>query len=155
MRALNPFYFALIILLQACIPTGNPSININGNIQNNSNYCGGAAPSQEMLDQLAIYRPSANQTFYIRQGILNRPFTPVYKTFTTDANGLYTVILPVGNYAVITQEKFDMEHHPEIDSTCTWLQAPDFNLNVVSTQQVYNKQYTQSCSYVCLPYQPL
>jgi hypothetical protein len=101
----------LILLMQSCIPTGNPVPvpTIVGLIENNQSYCGGAAPPQELLDELAIFHASANQTFYIRKGNFNTPFTPVYKTFTTDALGNYSVQLPAGNYAVISEEKYFTE----------------------------------------------
>ena len=147
----------LILLMQSCIPTGNPvpAPTKVGLIENNQSYCGGAAPPQELLDELAIFHASANQTFYIRKGNSNTPFTPVYKTFTTDALGNYSVQLPAGNYAVISEEKYFTESISDIDSTCDYLKTPDFNFVVTSiAQQTYNKQFTKTCNYVCMPYLP-
>lgn len=148
-------FLTLAILLKSCTPISNPTPTITGLIENNRDYCGGAAPPQDLLDQLATYQISSNQTFYVRQGNVNTPFTAVFKTFTTDINGKYNIQLPAGNYAVISQENYETESNPDIDSSCAYLITPDFTVTVTSAiQQTYNKKYTTTCNYVCLPYIP-
>ncbi len=149
-------YFFAILVFHACLPTASTSFLVKGTIEYNSNYCGGAAPPQELLDELAIYRNAVNEKYYIRKGNTNTPFTPVFSSFTTDSSGNYSVYLPIGNYAVISQEKYNMEQGEISDSSCTYLLTPDFTITVTNaSNQIHNKKYTKTCSYVCSPFVPL
>lgn len=121
-----------------------------GKISNNSEYKGGANPPQEILDALAVYKPSANQTFYIRNATNYAPFTNIIDSITTDTNGDYSISLPIGSYGVICQEKYEFEQNPLADVNCEYLQTPDFILTVVANEQVYISQYTDKLNY-CLP----
>lgn len=138
-------------LLNAC---SSSSIKENklifGKITNNSDYKGGANPPQEILDALVVYHPSANQTFYIRNASNYTPFTNIIDSFTTDSNGNYSVSLPVGSYAVISQQKYEFEQNPLADVNCDYIQTPDFIVNIVANQQIYISQYTDKLNH-CLP----
>lgn len=150
----NLFYLLLTyVVLQSCKqqPYTLTSTVVSGTIENNSNYCGGAAPSEELLQELLTYQPSANQTFYVRQGTVAAPFSGVYLQFTTDANGNYSISLPDGNYTVVCQEKYNLESSPSVvDSSCSYLHTADFNFVVSSSLSIQNKQYTKTCNYDCL-----
>jgi hypothetical protein len=139
-------------LLNACSSSSSrESQLIIGTITNNSEYKGGANPPQEILDMLAVYHPSANQNFYIRNATNYAPFTNTIDSFTTDTNGNYSISLPVGSYGVIGQEKYEFEQNPLADVDCEYLQTPDFILTVVSNQQVYVSQYTDKLNYCLAP----
>ena len=136
--------------MNACSTSSiNQSQLVVGNITNNSEYKGGANPSQEILDALAIYRPSANQNFYIRNANNYSSFSNILGTFTTDNDGNYTISLPVGSYGILGQEKYDFEQSPYADSNCAYIQLPDFTLTVVANQENYTSQYTDKVNY-CL-----
>ncbi|MCZ8197502.1 MAG: hypothetical protein O9267_07840 [Flavobacterium sp.] len=136
----------------ACSSTSETKNQIvNGFIKNNSEYIGGANPPESLLEGLAIYQPSANQHFYVRNLANYAPFTPFVTSFTTDANGNYNINLPVGNYAIIGQEKHDFELNPYALSSCEYIQTPDFILNVTSNQSNYTSQFTRKANY-CLGY---
>jgi len=140
----------IAFVLDACSSSSTiQSQLVVGSITNNSEYKGGANPPQEILDALAIYRPSANQNFYIRNASNYAPFTNIIGTFTTDTNGNYSITLPVGSYGVFCQEKYDFEQSPYADSNCGYLQVPDFILTVVANQTNYISQFTDKANY-CL-----
>ena len=121
-KSITFVYLLIAIIFQSCSNSDeNSNIEIIGNLKNNSEYQGGAAPPQSLLDQLAIYNNSVNQTFYVRSGSQNTPFTPILTSFTTDANGDFNLNLPVGIYSVITQRKFHYEQTLNSDSTCEWI----------------------------------
>jgi hypothetical protein len=144
------FLLFFVFLLNACSSSSSQQSQlVIGTISNNSEYKGGANPPQEILDALAIYSPSANQTFYIRNALNYNPFTPIIGTITTDNNGNYSASLPVGSYAIISQEKYDFEQNPLADVNCGYLQVPDFTLTIVANQVNYNSQYTDKVNY-CL-----
>ncbi|WP_395052763.1 hypothetical protein [Flavobacterium sp.] len=127
----------LISIVFGCSSSNYTTSNqaITGNIQYNKEYEGGAAPPQELLDELAIYKFSSNETYYVRTGINNIPFTPIYTTFTTDLNGNFKVKLPIGNYCVMTQKRYLYEQSLNSTTDCQWINSSDFNLNVTSTNQ--------------------
>ena len=144
------FLLFFTFLLKSCSSSSSQQSQlVTGNITNNSEYKGGANPPQEILDALAIYSPSANQNFYIRNASNYAPFSNIIGTFTTDNGGNYTTTLPVGSYAIIGQEKYDFEQNPLADVNCDYLQVPDFTLTIVSNQANYISQYTDKANY-CL-----
>lgn len=72
------------------------------NITITSDYCGGAAPSDQILDQLKQQRKFSNQKFYIStiQGLQDD-----MKEMTTSAIGNTTVPLSQGTYYVFLPKK--------------------------------------------------
>ena len=122
---------------------------VQGKIQNNSEYESGANPSPEILAALAIYKPTANQTFYVRSAANYAPFTPVLYTFTTNANGNFTTTLPIGTYAVLGQKKYTFEQNPLANAGCAYLHEPDFLLTVVANPPTYLSVFTEKANY-CL-----
>lgn len=146
----KPHFFLLFLafLLNACSNSSSQQNQlVIGKITNNSEYKGGANPPQEILDSLAIYRPSANQNFYIRNATNYAPFTNITGSFTTDIDGNYSITLPVGTYGIFGQEKYEFEQNPYADISCGYLQVPDFTLTVVANQDIYISQFTNKANY--------
>ncbi|WP_162126282.1 hypothetical protein [Flavobacterium phycosphaerae] len=140
-----------VFLFNSCSDTeAADPINVTGKITNNYEYNGGANPPQEILDALAVYSPSSKKTFYIRNANNYAPFTPILASFSTDTNGIYTIAMPAGSYAVISQEKYDFEQNPMATADCNYLLEPDFIMTVVSTNPTSNYLYTAKANY-CIP----
>ena len=112
---------------------------------NNAIYCGGAAPSEELLNYLATERPSANSKFYIRKGNINKPGEEIYKVIHTDANGFFTTELPKGKYIAITAEKFNAETLPQMEG-CGWLKKQDFKIIVTGEDLNSKSHFTVDCN---------
>jgi hypothetical protein len=146
----NVLILTIVFFAMSCSTTSVSLQNISGNIENNSDYLGGANPPQEVLDNIAVYHPSENQTFYVRTGNVNVPFSPITTSFTTDSNGNYSTTLPPGIYTVISQLKYNYETTSPNAVTCDWLKNPDFVLIVTPTQTSYSNQYTIHLNY-CEP----
>ncbi len=151
MKKIAPYILIALILSSCTSSTSNVNITIEGKINNNSEYNGGSPPPQEILDALAVYNPSANQLFYVRNAANYAPYSQIITSFTTDANGDYMLNLPIGSYAIISKDKYDFEQNPMATADCTYLQQPDKILNVVSTPQIYNWSYTAKAN-VCVPH---
>jgi hypothetical protein len=152
MKKIYTLSFFVFIFLNSCSSSSAlQNENISGRISNNSDYKGGANPPQFILDALAVFRPSANQLFYVRNAQSYAPFSTVITSFRTDANGEYTLSLPAGDYAIISQEKYDFEQNPYATAACEYLQQPDFVINVTTKQQNYSSQFTSKANY-CLGY---
>ena len=151
MRKLNIVFLTVIFAFGCSSSSETKNQPINGHIENNSEYVGGANPPESILEELELYQPSDNQNFYVRNLANYAPFTPFITSFTTDANGNYNINLPIGNYAIICQEKHDFELNPYALSSCEYIQTPDFILNVTSNQSNYSSQFTRKANY-CLGY---
>lgn len=144
-------FLLIAVLLASCTSSSEDDlVNVTGHIENNSEYRGGANPPQFLLDELAVYKPSSNQLFYVRDGQNYTPFSNTITVFQTNANGNFTLTLPAGNYAVISQDKFEIEQNPFIDSSCDYLLTPDFYLLVSTDGQSFDKQFTIKMHH-CLP----
>jgi hypothetical protein len=96
----NTFLFLLLILstsLFAAKKSKSKMVVIEGFVTQTSDYCGGAAPSEEMLENLRKPVPLAEKVLYIRIGAKNKPTrsgqNPIYKKVVTDANGKFSVKL--------------------------------------------------------------
>lgn len=109
-------------------------------------YCGGAAPPQAMLDELATPKPLSGVQFYIRKGTTNKTSDPVIADGTTLASGIISLDLEEGDYFLVfinkvsdryyneIYEKFKNgdANHAIIDKACLdkWLSTPDLAFTV-------------------------
>lgn len=83
------------------------TFQLSGNITFTSDYCGGARPSENMLERLATPTPYQGKVFYIRSGERNNLNSPILYTVVTDSTGHYSVSLPPGNYCMIDEFRKD------------------------------------------------
>lgn len=141
----------LSLILFSCSTTNSVSTqSFSGNIENNSEYFGGANPPDFILYELQVYKPSSNQVFYVRNALNYAPYTPTIASFTTNASGNYILNLTSGNYGIISKEKYDYEQNPAVPNDCEFLKTPDFLLTITPKLQSYSNKYTRKLNY-CLP----
>jgi hypothetical protein len=73
---------------------------VHGMVTQTADYCGGAMPSDEMLEQLKSPKPLADKELFIQIGVRNKPSrkgqNTFYKKVMTDKNGAFTVKLKSG-----------------------------------------------------------
>ncbi len=111
------YIFCWMIVLSACKMKGetteganNPhkkTYKLSGKVTSTSDYCGGAEPPPELLDQLATPIPYQGKTFYIKAGTMNNINAPILYTVVTDTGGNYSVQLPPGKYCMIDKFRAD------------------------------------------------
>ena len=112
------YYIGLVLVVMiACKISGtnknntsNPhkkTYQLSGNITYTSDYCGGAYPSNNMLQRLATPAPYPGKVFYIRQAERNDMNSPILYTIVTDSTGHYSINLPPGNYCMIDEFRKD------------------------------------------------
>lgn len=146
----------ILILLFAClifqsckkendVEMMGSKFKISGNIYNNAIYCGGAAPSEELLNYLATERPSTKFKILYQKGNINKPGEEIYKVIHTDANGFFTTELPKGKYIAITAEKFNAETLPQMEG-CGWLKKQDFKIIVTGEDLNSKSHFTVDCN---------
>ena len=80
-------------------------VTISGTVYEIHQYCGGANPSEEILEAVRRPRPLANYELYVRAGPANALASPVVLKFSSDANGNFQIALPEGDYCIIEASK--------------------------------------------------
>lgn len=107
---------------------------VSGLVTITSSYCGGAAPSEEMLMELAKPKPYVGKVFYVRKGNRNTLASEIILRFTTDSNGAFSIALPAGTWSLIQEEQVreiknsdypnTASHQVEMDCLRKWWSEP-------------------------------
>lgn len=71
-------------------------VRVEGYVTQTADYCGGAQPSEEMLERLAKPNPLKGKEIVIKIGPKNKVSSPVYTRVKTDEQGKFSVMLRVG-----------------------------------------------------------
>jgi hypothetical protein len=90
------------------------------NFTTTESYCGGAAPSPEILQNLETKIPLPNTVFYIIKGNINKNGIAKIKKIVTDSNGSCFVKLPFGNYSIISVQQAQVFKIPENTRDYKW-----------------------------------
>ena len=106
---------------------------LSGKVEQRSLYCGGARPTQEMVNELTKPIPYPGKTFYLKKGTTNSIQEKVIESFTTDQQGHFSIKLPAGTYSIILEEqlqeidpkKYQTERQ-KVDTQCLvdWWKKP-------------------------------
>ena len=115
---------------------------IFGKIVQTSDYCGGAAPPQEMIDELIREKPFPDKELYIREGNVNLLSKPIIKGFVSDKDGKFEISLPQGRYCVI--EKIKKENFKILDFTEINKRLPSYSQYHVESEQCF-KDWWKNC----------
>lgn len=83
-----------------------------------SDYCGGARPSEEMLEELQQPKPIVSDTFYIVKGKTNT--FKIFKKVVTDKNGFIRLKLPKGTYSIYTKAQMQPFKAKQNTDIQTW-----------------------------------
>lgn len=115
---------------------GGKDILVKGNIMHTRTYCGGAAPSEDMIDNMKKEIPFANHKFVIKKGTGDLASQTVFKEISTDEKGNFSIALPKGTYSVFIIEKTQdyekgmMAQFGRSEGCKKWKNAPDFVITV-------------------------
>jgi len=77
----------------------------SGTVTETREYCGGANPSDEILEALRRPQPLAHHKLYVRRGSKNALANPILLEFSTDAEGKFQIELLEGEYCLIEEGK--------------------------------------------------
>ena len=80
---------------------------VSGKVVETSDYCGGAAPTEEILAALRQEKPFPNKELFVRAGAVNETSRPILQKFASDAQGNFTISLLPGDYCVVEGDKKD------------------------------------------------
>ncbi len=111
-------------------------------------YCGGARPSDEILDSYKTIYPLINSTIELRKkGSKNAPLL-----LSTDYKGMINTTLEKGTYQYYMTKKYSTETGCMFSSSCdVWLKQ-SFGEITIGTRQ--NNKYTLVYSFNCNPCEP-
>lgn len=127
--------------------TNKPRIfKVSGKIVRTGSYCGGAAPTQEIMDEINTPKPCARQKLYVRRGKMNDLTGKIILVFTSDSVGNFSFSLPSGVYSIVNEKKKDRKfvksilkqytaeskNYQATDKKCLdeWLKTPDATLEI-------------------------
>ena len=100
---MNVFFTSFIIGLLASIPTEEKKLTqtISGTITTSGSYCGGVAPSKEILQKAQAKRPVGGFMVYVKKGTKNNLLSCIVDSTRTDSNGNYSFDLKPGKYILL------------------------------------------------------
>jgi hypothetical protein len=119
-------------------PTGK-KFTVSGTVLRTADYCGGAAPSEEMLEEMRTPKPFAGMKVHARKGGTNQIGTPVVASSTSDESGYFSLELPAGTWCLVLDEKGpdaprDLSgQNIQLDNACykEWLSKCDQVIEVI------------------------
>lgn len=80
---------------------------VTGKVTQSSSYCGGARPTDEILNNITAPRPMVGTTYYVRKGTTNDVTQKIVMTFSTGTDGSFSFKLPPGEYIIIEANRLD------------------------------------------------
>jgi hypothetical protein len=155
---MNKFFVIILLLLSIHQNIfAQKMVLVKGYVTSTHDYCGGAAPSPEILKDLNTENPVSKKVLFIKIGTQNNPKSPVYKKIITDEQGQFTVQLQVGqSYFFIEEWKVRPFSPPSNSTEITWdIQClrerylkPDFVLKVKKAKNdIVKINFHIPCSY--------
>ena len=83
------------------------TLTITGSITTSGSYCGGVAPSKEMLQDAQAERPMSGFTVYVKKGTENNLLSYIVDSTCTDSKGNYSFDLRPGKYILLQKEQLN------------------------------------------------
>ena len=78
-----------------------PTFTLSGQILMVETYCGGAAPSRELLEEIRKPKPCIEKYFFLKKGDANSAKNPVIDVIKVDSSGKFSYQLKQGTYCII------------------------------------------------------
>ncbi len=120
------------------------TVTVSGNVTQTNSYCGGARPSDEILNQAATPRPFPNKKFHVIKGEINTVGREIFLSFTSDSIGDFSFKVAPSTYSIILDEqaqapdtkKYESEV-VKVDEACfkEWWAKPYYLLEVPAASQ--------------------
>jgi hypothetical protein len=135
---------------------GKQRFLVTGSIMETVSYCGGAQPTQRILDSLNKPKGIPFGKLFVKQGLKNIEGAKIIRRITADANGNFSVYLPAGKYCLVEEWKSkpfklplkDAKH--TIDSSCyrNLYNTGDFTLEI-KNKAIHHARFVfhRTCSY--------
>ena len=152
----NALLFCLIFSTSFCAQA-QKSVLIKGYVTHTEDYCNGAAPTPEILEELAAEKPASGKIIYVKIGSINKSTTKLVKKIKTDASGRFELYLKPGlTYYFVEEWKAKVFKAPQNTNEITWdiqclrkrYACPDFVLKVkASNNSEVHINYHKVCDF--------
>jgi hypothetical protein len=111
----------LALFSQGEMVNAQATVWAQGYVTYTQNYCGGAAPSPELIASLATPKPLVNKVLYVKLGAKNTSKSVVVKKIILDDSGRFAIKLRVGQtYCFLEEWKGKPFVAPQNTSTVIW-----------------------------------
>lgn len=137
-----------------------PLPKVKGKILHTADYCGGAAPSEEIIKNLATEKPLANTQLFLKAGNSDLRDKPILQTLTTDANGNFELSVAAGTYSLVVREKTQdfskgiMAKFGNTPECISWQNSPNIVIVVKKSSKKAITYKTHIDCNKCLPPRP-
>lgn len=98
------FLTLLVFTFMAFLPA--KKVLFKGKVTYTEQYCGGAAPTPQIIEEMDKEKPFANRNLCVKAyHATDLRSQPVITKVTTDENGAFSVSLDKGKYALVIEQK--------------------------------------------------
>ncbi len=143
--------------------------NVTIQVWQTSQYCGGARPTDEMLQEFQTPKALSGQLCFIRKHETNKISSTPVASATSDVNGKINLALSPGTYCLILPNKVDSAtykmyltkfgeatpNYSAIDTKCLdeWFQKPELVFTVADAKLPMATEFTihHPCSWKTIP----
>ncbi len=147
-------YFFLAFSLYSSLCLNAQAFKKVFNMTTTADYCGGAAPPEDLLKELATQKPDANKIFYLIKGSKNKKGIKIIQRLVTNKQGVIEVVLPIGNYGLLNETQIKPLKKPIINASESWdvaclkqnWEIPQFKF-VVKDTNIFNFNRHETCPY--------
>lgn len=111
----------LVLCLQRITVNAQATVWVKGYVTYTQKYCGGAAPSPELLASLNQAKPLAHKIIYVKKGAINSAKARWVAKISTDDSGRFALKLRVGQtYSFVEEWKGKSFVVPQNTSNVVW-----------------------------------
>ncbi len=141
--------------------------NVTIYVTRTDSYCGGARPTDEILNAITSPKPLADKEIFIRPGSVNNTEDKILGQGVSDKNGIVVLNLPKGNYHLVFSNKSDRsfseellktyeeksQNYSAINKACLeeWLKQPELLFEVKAKDAVFTVNWNQPCPWHAVP----
>ncbi len=101
---MKSFLFFFLFFTGCFVPKSSRSfLTLSGKVTFSQEYCGGAAPSEELLQAIRKPKPYVNFKIYVREGVENSLHARIIDSVLTDKDGRFSFTLPPGKYVLLSE----------------------------------------------------
>lgn len=164
----------LVLLIIGCVflSATQKKYTVLIELTHSSSYCGGAAPSEELLNELQTPKPFANKKLYLKRGNQNTVESKILREVVADSLGIIKLQLTPGYYFLVDEEKKDRTYYDyvvktykvqtkeegPVDMDCfnKWFTTPELSINLsAKSPKKFKLNINHECKWSgkpCIPY---
>lgn len=162
-----PMAVSQILMCKSTSELSNKSLKVLIKLTQTASYCGGARPSEEMLNEMRSEKPLAGEEIFIRSGTANNPEDKILTQGKSDSNGVVALKLPKGNFYMVFGNKKNRdfsdeliktyevksENYSAINKACLeeWLKQPELLMEVKEQGDSFKVNWNQPCPWHAVP----